>query len=101
MAAKTGAHDGPGMWIPAGSGARAGPCRVGGGSVRNRRMVQISQTTTRTMIAIGISATRAFQSGVTRSAVVSRNQFQMSSSMGGPAQPGAAADRPVTRAIRR
>ncbi len=53
------------------------------------------------MIAIGMSATSAPQSGVTSWAVTSRNQFQMSSSIGWPAQAGVAVVERVTRAIRR
>ena len=64
-------------------------------------MIQMSQTTTRTMIAIGSSATSAVQSGVTRSAVTSRIQSQMSSSMGWSGQTRASVAERVTRETRR
>ena len=90
------------MWMPAGVRRREpGLAAARGGWLRNRRMIQISQTTTRAMIATGRSAMSAPQSGVTSLAVTSRNQFQMSSSIGRSAQAGVAAVERVTRANRR
>ena len=84
IAAKTGANDGPGMWIPAGVGCaslvlprRAFGCR------RNFRNIQMIQTTTIAKMASGMSAISAPQSGMTRSEVTSRTHSQMASSTAG------------------
>ncbi len=83
IAAKIGANDGPGMWMPAGVLRATGILpRRAFGWIRNLRIIHTIQARTMTMIAIGRSAMSEPQSGVTRSAVRSRNHCQMASIMG-------------------
>ena len=77
MAAKMGAEDGPGMWMPAGGrgSIRPRPRRLGPAVVQ-RRMTQTRNTATTAARATGMSATSAPQSGMTRRLVSSRIPFQ-------------------------
>ena len=78
--------------------ARAGSCRGGPAAARGTGgTIQMSQTTTRTMIAIGSSATSAPQSGMTSWARQLEEAVPDVFEHGRSAQARGAADRVVTR----
>ena len=97
-AAKAGANDGPGMWMPAGvfGWIRCFPRRAGG-AVRIRRIIQSRKNTTKTAMITGMTPMILPQSGVTNSAVSWRRRVQIRSSIGRRRQAVRSGRVPVTR----
>ena len=82
IAAKTGAHEGPGMWTPGGGMASILCLPRRGFGARRELPEEVTMTTTdAAKMRTGSIATTEFQSGMTNFAVSSRMPFHKSSNM--------------------